>query len=191
MDLKALVPVVEKVSRRPRMEVRRPEVVVGEEYLRQLMSLANGLLDPGNVIFRNRLMAWLRRGIMASATRKTAAAVMSRKLAGPVIIASGAVLGLVIYKKAKSLQPVMVSDGHLTYFYPGPLTKPISVDADRVHAIYYRQTESQLQLWFAFHDDTSLQVVLRESEECFPDVLRICRERISARLFERSASDQL
>ena len=56
MDLKELVPVVEKVSRRPRMEVRRPEVVVSEEYLRQLMSLANGLLDPGNLIFRNRLM---------------------------------------------------------------------------------------------------------------------------------------
>ena len=191
MDLKELVPVVEKVSRRPRMEVRRPEVVVSEEYLRQLMSLANGLLDPGNLIFRNRLMAWLRRGITASATRKTAAAVMSRKLAGPVIISSGAVLGLVIYKKAKSLQPVMVSDGHVTHFYPGPLAKPISVDADRVHAIYYRQSESQLQLWFAFHDDTSLQVVLRESGECFPDVLRICRERICARVFERSASDQL
>jgi hypothetical protein len=31
------------------MEVRRPEVVVSEEYLRQLMSLANGLLDPGNL----------------------------------------------------------------------------------------------------------------------------------------------
>ena len=189
MELKALVPVVEKVSRRQRLEVLRPDVVVGEEYLRQLMALANGLLNPGNLIFRNKLMAWLRRGIAASTTRKAAATIMSRKLAGPVLIASGAVLGLVIYKKAKSLQPVLVSDGHLTVFYPGPLARPVTIDADHVRVIHYQQSESQLQLWFQFDKGAQTEVSLRESPESFPEVLQICRDRVCARVFERPASD--
>ena len=182
MEFKRLPVLPGSVSRRPKLEVSRPEIAMGEEFLRQLLSFGRGIVHPGNLLYRNRLMAWLRQGITATTSRRVAATVVGRRLAGPVLLASGAVLALVVYKKAKSLQPVLVSDGDRTVFYPGPFVTPVTIVASEVAAIRYEHGPQRLRLSFEHHDGRKIQVFLREVAESNAEVLRICRERICAHI---------
>jgi len=133
---------------------------------------------------RSSFFTWLAKGSAVSTASKFGISLLAKKLILLSLAISGGIYVYGMYKKSKSLRPVLVSEKGLTIFYPGPFRRSIEIRKDEIKQIEYKRDEEKLSFIFRKRDGGYIRVKLKENEKLIPSILTISRNCISKKMVE-------
>jgi len=118
-----------------RYEVHRFHVHSGFEMLKISFGLLMGFSSVKGYKLRSSFFTWLAKGSAVSTASKFGISLLAKKLILLSLAISGGIYVYGMYKKSKSLRPVLVSEKGLTIFYPGPFRRSIEIRKDEIKQI--------------------------------------------------------